>query len=105
MPKGLKTGGRKAGVPNRATAAKAAEIEASGQTSLDFMLTVMRNTDETPERRLEAAKAAAPYVHPRLAAIQHTGNDEKEIAVSRDPIETARRIAFLLAQALHHERS
>lgn len=25
--------------------------------------------------RFEAAKAAAPYIHPRLAAIEHTGKD------------------------------
>jgi len=27
--------------------------------------------------RMDAAKAAAPYVHPRLAAIEHGGNAEK----------------------------
>jgi len=27
--------------------------------------------------RMDAAKAGAPYVHPRLAAIEHAGNAEK----------------------------
>ena len=49
------------------------------------MLQVMRQepSPELDERemlqaitlRFEAAKAAAPYMHPRLAAIEHTGAD------------------------------
>jgi hypothetical protein len=34
------------------------------------MLAVMRDSDEPPERRDEMAKAAAPYVHPRLATVE-----------------------------------
>lgn len=67
-PKGLpKTGGRQKGVPNRATATKAAEIAASGLTPLDYMLRVMRDGTIDHPIRLDAAKSAAPYVHPRLA--------------------------------------
>ena len=73
MGSGRKTGGRKAGTPNRATAAKVAAIAASGLTPLDYMLSVMRNEDGAPEIRLEAAKAAAPYVHPRLSAVEYSG--------------------------------
>jgi len=73
-PKGYpKTGGRQKGTPNKATAARAAEIAASGLTPLDFMLKVMRDENELPDVRLDAAKAAAPYVHPRLATIENTG--------------------------------
>jgi len=32
------------------------------------MLAVMRDPNEPPERRDEMAKAAAPYVHPKLGA-------------------------------------
>lgn len=83
MAKGEKTGGRQKGTPNKASAAKAAEIAASGQTPLDFMLEIMRGA--APENaepaaqvafaalRLDAAKAAAPFVHPRLAAVEHSG--------------------------------
>jgi hypothetical protein len=38
---------------------------------------VLGDLNEKPEVRFEAAKAAAPYVHPRLAAIEHAGNDAK----------------------------
>jgi hypothetical protein len=70
MTTGLKTGGRKRGTPNKATAATAAAIAASGLTPLDFMLAVMRDGSNEPHVRLEAAKAAPPHVHSRLAVVQ-----------------------------------
>lgn len=70
MPqKGIRLGGRQKGTPNKATAAKAAAVAASGLTPLDYMLMVMRDEQAPPERRDEMAKAAAPYVHPKRAAI------------------------------------
>ena len=69
-----KTGGRKPGTPNKASAAKAAAIAASGLTPLDYMISVMR--DETnPPLRLDAAKSAAPYVHPKLSSVELAGKD------------------------------
>lgn len=75
MAAGVKTGGRKKGTPNKATAAREKEVAASGLTPLDFMLTVLR--DETREfaDRMDAAKSAAPYCHPKRAAIDSDGND------------------------------
>lgn len=67
--------GRKRGVPNKATISRQAAVAASGETPLDYMLRVMRNPMFKSERRDEMAKAAAPYVHPKLAAVQHTGRD------------------------------
>lgn len=73
MAAGKKTGGRTKGVPNKATAAKVQEIAASGLTPLDYMLGVMRDTSIDVDRRDDMAKAAAPYVHPKLAAVEHSG--------------------------------
>jgi hypothetical protein len=82
---GERRGGRKKGTPNRKTAAMIKAVRQSGITPLDFMLEVMRG--KPPEGagpaefiaftnlRFEAAKAAAPYVHPKLSAIEHTGKD------------------------------
>ena len=76
MPKGSipgeRRGGRQQGTPNRATAATAAAIAASGLTPLDFLLSVMRDETAPRAERMEAAAKAAPYVHARLAAIEHT---------------------------------
>lgn len=71
--KGERRGGRKKGTPNKATAAKAAAVAASGLTPLDYLLGVMRNEQAPRDTRLEAARAAAPYVHPKLASIDHHG--------------------------------
>lgn len=65
--------GRRKGTPNRATLARQEEIAKSGLTPLEFMLSAMRDENNGYEMRLDAAKAAAPYVHPRLAAIEHSG--------------------------------
>ena len=82
MAAGRKTGGRVKGVPNKATAAKVKEIQATGLAPLDYMLAVMRDTRAEPSRRDEMAKAAAPYVHPKLAAIEHTGKDGGPMAMT-----------------------
>jgi hypothetical protein len=65
---GERRGGRKKGTPNKANAAREAEVKAAGITPLDYMLQVMRDDSLPQERRDEMAKAAAPYVHPKLAA-------------------------------------
>ena len=76
-----------AGRPKGATTKKTREIaEAAlkgGVSPLEYMLKVMRaavpaNADaltlvRARELRFEAAKAAAPYIHPRLNAVEHTG--------------------------------
>lgn len=72
--------GRPPGSINKASAAKRAEIEASGLTPLDYMLQVMRNEENPRDVRLDAANKAAPFVHRRLAAIEHSG----ELTVSHE---------------------
>lgn len=67
--------GRKAGSINKVSAEKRAEIVASGLTPLDYMLSVLRDETAALDRRDWAAEKAAPYVHPKLAAIEHTGAD------------------------------
>lgn len=82
-PRGLpKTGGRTKGTKNKASRAKERAIAASGLTPLEYMLKVMRNPKAPDDRRDEMAKAAAPYVHPKLAAMQHTGRDGGPIQYS-----------------------
>ena len=59
MAKGRKTGGRRRGVPNKATAARQALVAASGDDPLTYLLAVMRDPKEDPHRRFEAAKAGS----------------------------------------------
>ncbi len=72
---GERRGGRQKGIPNRATIERQAEVAASGLTPLDYMLSILRNETLDEAARFEAAKAAAPYVHPRLSTIEAHGKD------------------------------
>jgi hypothetical protein len=61
-----------------ATAAEAlAQIRTGGITPLDYMLQVVRDESVEPAKRLDAAKAAAPYVHPRLASLAVGNQDDR----------------------------
>jgi hypothetical protein len=103
MAKGRKTGGRRPGSRNKATAAKAAAIARSGLTPLDYMLSIMRSESQPSDIRLDAAKSAAPYVHPKLAAIEHTGKGGEPLIPEANVTEreVAHRLAFLLSRAQH----
>lgn len=82
MPEKKKRGpgaGRPKGAANKATALREKAIAASGLTPLAYMIQLMR--DETQEQpvRLDAAKAAAPFVHPRLNAIAVNQSSESNL--------------------------
>ena len=92
--------GRKAGTPNKSSAELKKAIAASGETPAEYMLRVMRDPFVDHDRRDKMAVAAAPYVHPKLAAIEHTGKDGGPIETRElSETEAARRIAFTLAKA------
>ncbi len=77
----VRNSGRQPGSRNYVGAGKAAEIARTGITPLDYMLKIMRNPKENRLVRLDAAKAAAPYVHPKLAAIDHTVHGQSVIVI------------------------
>lgn len=79
---GERRGGRKAGTPNKATAERQAEVAASGLTPLDYMLTMLRNEQASPADRMWAAEKAAPYVHPKLASVEHSGEIKTKVKVT-----------------------
>jgi hypothetical protein len=70
-PKGYpKTGGRKKGTANKLL--KMSQIEKAALTGLmplDYMLGLMRDPDTPDPVRREMARAAAPYLHSRLEAV------------------------------------
>lgn len=69
-------GGARAGAgrPQGAVSVKTREIAnaaaASGLTPLEYMLGLLRDETQELAVRIDMAKAAAPYIHPRLANIQ-----------------------------------
>lgn len=71
-------GGARAGAgrkPGRATELnEAARVQAleGGISPLDYMLTILRDELQGQEARMDAAKAAAPYVHAKLSTVDST---------------------------------
>jgi len=103
-PAGLpKTGGRKRGTPNKASAAREVEIRASGLTPLEYMLQVMRDEEAPTELRLDAAVRAAPFVHARLSSVAVENKDGQAFAISveqrqRETQERERRALALIEE-------
>ena len=58
--------GRPRGSLNKRTRALLEAAEADGEMPLDFLLRLMRDPRVPKAKRLEAAKAAAPFCHPKL---------------------------------------
>src|SRR5262249_22454419 len=66
-----KTGGRKAGTPNKRTAAALAIVDEAGRlhrAPMEYLTENMDDPTETRDRRFAAAGGMLPYVHPRLMA-------------------------------------
>ena len=83
-----KGAGRPKGSATKRTREIADRAVEQGVTPLEFMLQMMRQETQHEDPKIqavreamafEAAKAAAPYVHPKLAAIEHTGADGKDL--------------------------
>jgi hypothetical protein len=72
--------------------------EAGGEMPLDFLLRLMRDSHSPMARRLEAAKAAAPFLHSKLTAI-----DAKLSSVAGNPSPEidAIRIEFVVPSKSH----
>ena len=68
--------GRPKGARNRRTRALIEAAEASGETPLQYMLRVMRDRSADAKRRDAMATAAAPFLHAKLAAIEHSASQD-----------------------------
>ena len=73
---------RPKGSPNKATATKEAYYAKQGILPLDFMLKTLRDDTQPHEERMKAAINAAPYVHPKLATVQHKGDEDSPLAIA-----------------------
>lgn len=65
--------GRKAGTANKKTREIADKAAGEGLMPLDYMLSVLRNEQADAKDRMWAAEKAAPYVHAKLASVEHKG--------------------------------
>ena len=72
--------GRKKGGHNKITEEAIAKSK-EGLTPLDYLLAVLRDTSEEPTRRIDAAKAAAPYCHAKLQPVDKDGDATQKVAI------------------------
>ena len=75
--------GRPSGAVTKRTRAVAEKASKAGLTPLEYMLGVLRDEGADPKDRMWAAEKAAPYVHAKLASVEHTGKDGGPIAFAR----------------------
>lgn len=71
---------RTPGALNRRTraalhATQTGELGGGGENPVDFLLRVMRNPRKPDALRIEAAKAVAPYLRPKLSAVEVTNTE------------------------------
>lgn len=59
-----------AGSSVRATNKRKADVDIS---PIDYMLSILRDETQSQGDRMDAAKAAAPYLHARLSGVKHSG--------------------------------
>lgn len=69
-----KGSGRPKGALSKLTQENVTKAKAGGIMPLEYLLKVMRNSKAKPARRDWAAEKAAPFLHPKIAAIEHSGN-------------------------------
>src|SRR5215813_11735671 len=90
--------GRPRGSLNKRTQTLLEAAEAGGEMPLDFLLRLMRDPHSPMACRLEAAKAAAPFLHSKLSAI-----DAKLSSFAGNPAPESDtiRIEFVLPSKSH----
>lgn len=71
--------GRPPGSVNKLARDAHERAAAGGILPLDYLLSVMRDDREERGRRIDAAKAAAPYVHPKLQPVDHEGDTTQKV--------------------------
>jgi hypothetical protein len=50
-----------------------ASAAAGNLSPVDYMLSILRDETQSQGDRMDAAKAAAPYLHARLSGVKHSG--------------------------------
>ncbi len=72
---GLREGaGRKKGSCTKKTRELAEKAIEAGMSPLEYLLEVMRDVSQDQKDRIDAAKSAAPYIHPKLSSVVVDGD-------------------------------
>lgn len=74
--------GRPKGSQNRTTVEQIEAVKATGMTPLEYLTSVYQDVGQEESKRIDAAKAAAPYVHAKLNSVELTGDPDKPVSLS-----------------------
>ena len=83
--------GRRKGSLNRKTKAIAVALAETGLTPLEYLCSVFQDEKNELGIRVDAAKSAAPYIHPRLSAVTMSGD-------KNNPLEMVAKIVVVPVQ-------
>lgn len=77
--------GRPPGARNKRSIEQEAQIRESGKTPLEYLVSIYQDEEQPERMRLEAARSAAPYVHPKLSAVDmDLGRDNRTVEEMSD---------------------
>lgn len=74
-----------------ATREKIEAIKSEGDTPLEVLLRIMRSSKDEAVI-IDCAKAAAPYIHPKLSSVEHKGDPD-------NPLEQNSRVELVVIDA------
>lgn len=80
--------GRPKGSRNKRTVEVIEAVKSTGMTPLEYLTSVYQDVSRDEAKRIDAAKAAAPYVHAKLNSVELSGNPD-------NPIEMVNRIELV----------
>ena len=66
--------GRPKGTRNKASTRQIRELREKGMTPLDYLTSIYTDPKADEKLRIDAAKAAAPYVHAKLSNVEMNSN-------------------------------
>ena len=87
--------GRPQGAISKSTRAILEAMAAGGEMPLEYMLRIMRDPREPAARRDEMARAAAPFLHPKMLATAPSTDDGSPVrpvinlTITRGPVDSS----------------
>lgn len=75
--------GRKPGAATKMNEEARKKALEAGISPLEYLLSVMRNNEADEAKRIDAAKAAAPYVHAKLSTVDMTASVDGVVRYER----------------------
>jgi len=87
MAKGIKTGGRVPGTPNKRTSEITQKLKELGCDPIEGMARIAMDKSNPIELQAKMLAELAPYIYAKRKAVEITGNDGVTIIISRDDTE------------------